>query len=279
MIRLFDNLTEKAAWLLSDDVWQEKTKHLQVSATPVGVDRWGMSPVVFRRFLSLGDWLYRNYFRVETTGVQKVPPGRALLIGNHSGQIAWDGLMVLVAMVREADPPRAVRSMAEKFLIHQPWLGTLTVRLGQITGLPENCKRLLEDEHLVMVFPEGARGVAKPWFQRYQLQQFGTGFMRLALETKTPIVPFAFVGGEEIMINLGNISPLAKLLGFPSFPILLTPLPLPAKCQLRFGEPLYFEGTGDEPDEEVEEMVYQVRAAIDSMIQNGLACRKSVFWG
>jgi 1-acyl-sn-glycerol-3-phosphate acyltransferase len=279
---MFESLLNTAGEALdrvADPVWEEKCHALELEAGSTGVDRWGMSPVVFRRFLVIANWLYVHYFRVQTLGVENVPPGRALLIGNHSGQIAWDGLMLLVALVREADPPRAVRSMAEKFLIRQPWLGTLCVRLGQVTGLPENGRRLLEEGHLVLVFPEGARGVAKPWSKRYRLQRFGTGFMRLALETDTPIVPFAFVGGEEIMINLANLPVLARILKFPSFPLLVTPLPLPSRCQLRFGEPMHFKGTGEESDAEVQEMVDQVRGSIDSMLQAGLAERKSVYFG
>ena len=279
---MFDAFTEVAGraldWI-ADDVWEENCSRLEVATSETGVDRWGMSPEVFRQALALANWLYVNYFRVHTTGIENVPAGRGLLIGNHSGQIAWDALMVIVAMVREAEPPRAVRSMAEKFLIRQPWLGTLCVRMGQVTGVPENGRRLLEEENLVMVFPEGARGVAKPWFQRYQLQRFGTGFMRLALETNTPIVPLAFVGGEEIMINLGNISSLARFLKFPSFPLLLTPLPLPSKCTLRFGEPMHFKGTGEETDQEVQAMVDEVRSSIDAMMRTGLAERKSIFFG
>jgi 1-acyl-sn-glycerol-3-phosphate acyltransferase len=279
---MFESLINAAGEALdriADPVWEEKCMRLQVETGSTGFDRWGMSLVVFRRFLAIANWLYTSYFRVQTQGIENVPPGRALLIGNHSGQIAWDGLMVLVAMVREAEPPRAVRSMAEKFLIRQPWLGTLCVRLGQVTGLPENGKRLLEEGHLVMVFPEGARGVSKSWFQRYRLQRFGTGFMRLALETDTPIVPFAFVGGEEIMINLGNLPYMARVLKFPSFPLLVTPLPLPSKCQLRFGEPMHFKGTGEESDAEVQAMVDEVRGSIETMVQSGLAERRSVYFG
>jgi 1-acyl-sn-glycerol-3-phosphate acyltransferase len=280
--RMFETLIRVAGStldLLTDSVWDEKCSRLQLEVGDTGVDRWGMSPEVFRRVLGLANWLHVNYFRVRTEGIENVPAGRVLLIGNHSGQVAWDGLMVIVSMVREGNPPRAVRSMAEKFLIRQTWLGTLCVRMGQVTGLPENGRRLLEEENAVMVFPEGARGVSKPWFQRYHLQRFGTGFLRLALETNTPIVPFAFVGGEEMMINLGNLPSLARILKFPSFPILLTPLPLPSKCSLRFGEPLHFQGTGEETDAEVQAMVEQVRGSIESMIEDGLAARKSIFFG
>jgi 1-acyl-sn-glycerol-3-phosphate acyltransferase len=279
MLSILNHVADQALQTIADERWKQQCARLKSQVSGTRVDHWGMSPEVYCRFLTLANWLYTTYFRVQTHGIENVPKGRALLIGNHSGQIAWDALMVLVAMVREADPPRPVRAMAEKFLIRQPWLGTLCVRLGQVTGIPENGRRLLEENNLVMVFPEGARGVAKPWSKRYRLERFGTGFLRLALETDTPVVPFAFVGGEEIMINLRNLPSLARVLSFPSFPLLVTPLPLPSKCSLHFGEPMHFKGTGREPDHEVLAMVEQVRASIQSMIQDSLAQRKSVFFG
>ncbi len=140
--------------------------------------------------------------------------------------------MIGVALLLEADPPRAIRSMVEKWVPSLPYVSTFMARVGQIVGTPENCRRLLEAEEAILVFPEGVRGIGKLWPQRYQLQDFGLGFMRLALETDTPIVPIAVVGAEEQAPALMDVKPLAKLLGFPSFPLTVTGLPLPAAHQV-----------------------------------------------
>ena len=155
-------------------------------------------------------------------------------------------------------------------------------RLGQITGTPENCRRLLRDEEAILVFPEGARGISKPFSKRYQSADFGKGFMRLALETDTPILPVAVIGAEEQAPAI-NIKPLARLLGAPSFPIVPYPpflpiIPLPVKYHLYFGEPLTFEGDSDDDEDVLQEKVRAVRNRLQSMIQMGLDERKHVFW-
>jgi len=246
-----------------------------------GFDKWGYSPALVRRSMSMLAWLYRRYWRVTCHGIDRIPAGRGLLIGNHSSQLAYDGLMVGTALFLEANPPRAVKAMIEKFFQHQPFVNVWMARTGQLTGLPENAVRLLEEDHLVMVFPEGARGGGKTVWKRYQLQGFGQGFMRLALRTRSPIIPFGFIGGEETCPSLVDLKPVAKLLGLPYAPVTPTvlPLPLPAKCSIHFGEPMHFEGTGDEEDEDILDKVEQVRAAVGQLIDEGLAARKGVFFG
>jgi 1-acyl-sn-glycerol-3-phosphate acyltransferase len=191
-----------------------------------------------------------------------------------------DGAMIGVAMMMEAHPPRAIRSMVEKWVPSLPYISTLFARSGQIVGTPENCRRLLESGEAILVFPEGARGISKLWPQRYQLQEFGLGFMRLALETNTPVVPVAVIGAEEQAPALVNVKPIAKLLGFPAFPLTPTglPFPLPTKYRLYFGDPLYFTGRPDDEDSELDKKVRTVKSAIQGMIQQGLKERKSVFW-
>jgi 1-acyl-sn-glycerol-3-phosphate acyltransferase len=191
-----------------------------------------------------------------------------------------DGAMIGVSLLLEADPPRAIRSMVEKWVPSLPYVSTFMARVGQIVGTPENCRRLLEAGEAILVFPEGQRGINKLWPQRYQLQEFGLGFMRLALETDTPIVPIAVVGAEEQAPALMDIKPLAKLLGFPAFPVTPTglPIPLPTKYRIYFGDPLYFTGRSDDEDSELDKKVRTVKAAIQGMLHQGLKERRSVFW-
>jgi 1-acyl-sn-glycerol-3-phosphate acyltransferase len=262
---------------------QERKQELQALARTE--NEYGVDPFGFNLDYSLAAvapllWLYRKYFRVETHGIEKIPRGRVLLISNHSGQLPLDGAMIGVAMMMEATPPRAIRSMVEKWVPTLPYISTLFARVGQIVGTPENCRRLLEADEAILVFPEGARGIAKLWPQRYQLQEFGLGFMRLALETNTPIVPVAVIGAEEQAPALLDIKPVAKLLGFPAFPITPTglPFPLPTKYRLYFGDPLYFTGRPDDEDTELDKKVRIVRTAIQGMIHQGLKERRSIFW-
>jgi 1-acyl-sn-glycerol-3-phosphate acyltransferase len=133
------------------------------------------------------------------------------------------------------------------------------------------------------VFPEGVRGISKPFDQRYQLTDFGLGFMRLALETKTPIVPVAVIGAEEQLPSIGNFGTLAKLFRMPSFPVipqlfLGMPFPLPVRYRLYFGEPLHFSGDPDDEDAVLEEKVWTVKTTIQGLIERGLRERKSIFF-
>jgi len=216
--------------------------------------------------------------------MDRVPRGRVLLVANHSGQLPVDGLLIGAAMFLDADPPRLIRSMVEKWTATIPFVGTFFQRVGQVVGVPENARRLLEHGEALMVFPEGARGISKPFWKRYELTDFGLGFMRLALETDTPIVPIAVVGGEEQYINVGNARRLAKLLQMPTFPVVpqwFVPgfqLPLPTKYRIHFGEPLHFTGDPDDEDAVIDKKVAIVRSTIQSMVNRGLKQRKGIFF-
>src|SRR5512146_1224740 len=193
-----------------------------------GVDPFGFNLDYSLAAIAPFVWLYKHYFRVETYGIEKLPKGRMLVVANHSGQLPFDAAMVGVAMLLEARPPRMIRSMVEKWVPTLPYVSTFMARVGQIVGTPENCRRLLEVGETILIFPEGVRGISKLWPQRYQLQEFGLGFMRLALETQTPVVPIAVVGAEE-QIPAVNLKGLARLVGAPALPLSMTPpfLPLP----------------------------------------------------
>jgi 1-acyl-sn-glycerol-3-phosphate acyltransferase len=262
--------------------FQERTKALTIRQNEYGFDSFGFDREKLKYGFVFARWLYRSYFRAETQGVENIPAaGRVLIIANHSGQLPFDGLVLGTALFLECNPPRMVRSMVEKFIPTLPFASYWLSRWGQITGTPENCRRLLEDEEAIMVFPEGAQGISKPFSKRYQLQRFGLGFMRLALETNTPIVPVAIVGAEE-QAPAVNIKPLARLLDMPAFPVVPYPpfvpiVPLPVKYRIYIGEVMRFTGDADDDDEVLEEKVRAVRNRIQSMIQLGLKERTGVF--
>jgi len=240
-----------------------------------GVDPFGFSPEHFKYAAALAKLIYDHYFRVEDFGIDNLPDGRMLLIGNHSGQLPFDAAMVISSVFLHAPQPRVVRAMVERWVPSLPFVSYLFLRFGQIVGDPDSCRRLLEADEAVLVFPEGARGINKLWTERYQLKPFSRGFMRLALATDTPIVPVAVIGAEEQALALWDLKPLAKLLAMPAFPITptLLPLPLPTKYRIYFGEPLHFEGDPDEDDETIERKVHQVVTTIQRMIEEGLRAR------
>jgi 1-acyl-sn-glycerol-3-phosphate acyltransferase len=238
-----------------------------------GYDPFGVSRDALRTSMRWLGWLYRHYFRVSCQGLGHLPQtGRAMLVGNHSGGYAIDAGMVIAACFFELDPPRLAHGMADRFLNRLPFASRMASRSGQLTGSPEQARRLLADDRLLLVFPEGALGTAKLFRDRYTLRPFTTGFARLALEMQAPVIPFAFFGGGEAVPTVANLVRLGKLLGLPYLPVTpyLLPLPLPVRAQIRFGAPLRLEGTGSERREVLELQVQRVRDAVDGLLQSRL---------
>jgi 1-acyl-sn-glycerol-3-phosphate acyltransferase len=266
---------------------EERIQKIPTRLNEYGFDQFGLEPAAARSQLLLSALLYRYYFRVETRGIEKVPSGRVLLISNHAGQLPFDGMMLGVAMLLEAQPPRIARGMGEYWIPQLPFVGVAAIRSGSMVGTPENCAQMLEADECVMVFPEGVRGMNKLFRDRYQLQRFGQGFVRLALETETPIVPVGIVGSEEQQPGLANLPRLGRLLGMPAFPLTLGfpwlgplgILPLPVKYRIYFGDPIRFEGSPTEEDASIETKVNQVRDAIQALLQRGREERKGIFRG
>ena len=282
-------LDEVGGWLgeWGDTKWEERVVSSAThNLNDFGYDSFGMSPAFIRKVIPLIRFLYRVYFRVQSQGTWSIPPGRVMLVGNHGGQIPVDGMMVGGAVALDADPPRIIRSMVERWVPTLPFVSTFMSRCGQVLGDPANSRYLLEQDEAILVFPEGVKGISKTWKDRYQLQDFGNGFMRLALEMKTPIVPVATVGLEEAVPALHNSRFLAKLFGAPSFPI--TPtfpwifplgiLPYPVKIHVDFGEPMMFKGHHDDEDEVIDAKVDEVKAVIQGMLDDRVA-RRGKFLG
>lgn len=256
---------------------EERIHRLDLPFDEFGIDPYGISKKHLRAVCRVVEPIYRHYFSVTVHGIENVPGrGRAILVGNHSGGVALDGAMVIASMFLDKDPPRLAQGMVEKFIGKIPFFSILTSRTGQFVGVPEHAERLLEDDRLLLVFPEGARGTAKLWRERYSLVDFGTGFMRLALKTKSPIIPFGFLGGGDAIPTVANLYRLGKVFGVPYVPITpwIAPLPLPIKLEVVYGEPLIFEGTGREDDETVSGYVEQVKTAIASLLSRGRKARR-----
>ena len=285
LIELKEQLLEFLQKPLGVDI-KEKMKLIPTRLNEYGYDYFGFNPEYAKWAAIIMAYVYKYYFRVEMHGVENLPKGRVLLISNHSGQIPIDATMIATGALLEPEIPRVLRSMVERWAVTLPFVYTFFTRCGQVVGDPDNARYLLNDDEALLVFPEGTKGINKLWYQRYQLQRFGLGFMRLALETNTPIVPVAVIGAEEQAPSLYNATFLAKLTSSPAFPItptwpLLGPigmLPYPVKYRIYFGQPLQFSGDPNDEDIVIEKKVREVRKAIKSMITYGIKDRKHIFY-
>ena len=271
---------------LVDDETMARLDELDENLSEYGYDPFGFSPEFARKVLIVSGWLYRKYFRVQTTGIDNIPDGPVLLIANHSGQIPIDGMMIVTSCLLDKTRPRMVRSMVERWVPTLPFVSWVLARAGQIVGTRDNFRRVVGQGSAILVFPEGVVGINKTFDKAYELQRFGFGFMRLALENGLPIVPVAVVGAEEQAPSFYNLKGVARLVGAPAFPITPTfpwlgplgMLPLPSRYHIYFGEALCFEGQPDDEDKAIAERVDEVKAAIQALLDEGVAARESIYF-
>ena len=282
---------DTARELLSTDYYLRKWGKLGMRNRSEEVDDFGFDPVYEKKVLPFFNFLYEKYFRVECEGIDKIPDaGRCLLVANHSGTLPYDGAMIKTAVTREHAKQRRVRWLAEDFLFHFPFLGSFMHRIGAVRACQENAERLLRQDALVAVFPEGSKGIGKLFKERYRLQRFGRGgFIKLCLRTGTPILPVAVVGAEETNPMLFRVEYLSQVLGLPYIPVTPTfPLfgvagliPAPTKWRIVFGDAVTFEGYGPEAAEDeilVGRLAERVRGTIQAMLDRAIGTRRSVWF-
>jgi 1-acyl-sn-glycerol-3-phosphate acyltransferase len=235
--------------------------------------------------------LYQRWFRVEVRGLENVPDeGGALVVANHSGTVALDAVMTQLALLDDHPAHRHLRMLGANLVFQMPFVGELSRKGGHTLACVPDAERLLNSGELVGVWPEGFKGIGKPFGERYKLQRFGRGgFVSAALTTGVPIIPTAIVGAEEIYPMIGNARLLARMLGLPYFPLTPTfpwlgPLglvPLPSKWVIEFGEPIatdgFPEGAADDPML-VFNLTDQVRETIQQTLYRLLVQRRSVFF-
>jgi 1-acyl-sn-glycerol-3-phosphate acyltransferase len=255
------------------------------------IDEFGHDPDLVEHVLApLLRPLYRHWWRVETRGLEHVPDsGPALVVGNHAGTLPFDAMMVALALLDEHPAHRTLRMLAADLAFDLPVVAPLARKSGNTLACAEDATRLLEAGELVGVWPEGYKGLGKPYRERYQLQRFGRGgFVEVALRTGAPIVPVAVVGSEEIYPMLANLRRLARLLGLPYFPVTPTfpalgplgAIPLPSKWVIEFCPPIETAGLG--PEAMLDPMVLfdltdQVRDTIQQTIHRNLLERGGTF--
>lgn len=236
--------------------------------------------------------VYEKWFRIEVSGAENLPSdGSALVVANHAGVVPIDGVMLGVAVHDRTPNNRILRSLAADLVFETPVISTLARKAGHTLACNPDAERLLRNGELTAVFPEGFKGIGKPYADRYKLQRFGRGgFVSAALRTGAPIVPCSIVGSEEIYPKIGDVKILARLLGLPYFPVtplfpLLGPIgliPLPTKWHITFGEPIETEPYGAAAAEDpmtVFELTDQVRETIQQTLYRVLAGRRNIFLG
>jgi 1-acyl-sn-glycerol-3-phosphate acyltransferase len=254
-------------------------------------DEWGFDEEFAEAVYPFFQFLYEVWWRVEVDGVLNVPShGRALLVSNHAGALfPFDASMILGAIMNEHPLPRWSRFMVLDWAFALPFISTFMRRVGGVPASSHNALRLLEQDELVMAFPEGAKGTGKPFSERYRLQRFGRGgFVEVALRAGAPIVPVAVVGSEEIYPKLADAAPVARAIGAPFVPITPTfpwlgPLgliPLPSKWRIEFCEPLDLSEHGPDAAEDrrvVFDIAEQVQETIQEKLYENLVKRGSAF--
>jgi len=255
-----------------------------------GEDEWGYDGEFADAVEPLAAFLYERWWRVHVEGAHKVPAhGRALMAANHAGILPWDGVMVSMAIMREHPLPRQPRFLVLDWAFRLPWVSVAMRKVGGVAASPHNALRLLEQDELVAVFPEGVKGAGKPYGERYRMQRFGRGgFVEVALRAGAPIVPVAVVGSEEIYPKVGEAPALARLVGAPYFP--LTPtfpwlgplgaIPLPSRWRIEFCEPIETASFGPDAVEDralVLSLAEQVRETIQQKVLENVVKRGPAF--
>ena len=246
------------------------------------VDPYGRDPRLVEDLEPLAKLLYTHYWRVTVQGAVHVPEGPVLLVANHAGVMPFDGPVLQQVLTRERPDLNEARWLVEDQIFHAPFFGTLFNRLGALRACPQNARRLLSEQRPVIVFPEGAQGLGKPYRERGQLKRFGRGgFVKIALRARVPIVPVAIVGSEETSPLMARLP--GSIFGLGYIPVTpLGPLPLPARWMVRFGEPLNLDGAGPDDADNlpvVQRLSERTRDSIQGMREALLRERGGAWFG
>ncbi len=255
------------------------------------VDDFGYDPELAREILlPIASKMFETYFRIRTLGITRIPPeGPALVVANHSGTVALDAAVLQSIIAKQHPQGRPLRNVGADLVFQLPFVGPLARKTGNVLACDEDTYELLRRGELVGVFPEGYKGVGKGWRERYRLQRFGRGgFMEVALRARVPIIPVAIVGAEEAYPMIGNAKGLARMLGYPYFPItptfpLLGPLgavPLPSRWLIEFGEPIPMDTYPEDAADDkmlVFDLADEIRDRIQQMLYKNLRLRGGAF--
>lgn len=239
-------------------------------------DPWGFNLDLCEKSFRTLFPLYRSYFKVRVFGQEHIQDEPYIVVSNHTGQLPIDAMLLTMAFIMDIASPRVLRAMVERFLAQFPFLGDFTAQAGSILGDRANCEFLIENGESILVFPEGVRGIAKNTKDHYKLQPFSQGFYRIALQKKTPILPIAVIGAEEMFPFVFHSKKLAKLLSVPALPLTANLFPLPSPIDIHIGKPITIPEhlTADTPEKEIKENVLIIESQIKELIKNGLEHRR-----
>ncbi|NIA26214.1 MAG: hypothetical protein GWP04_11685 [Gammaproteobacteria bacterium] len=280
------DVTVPALGRLGFDTWPALIRHLLLAS--YDIDALGLDPVVAEMVWHLGNYLYYDYFRVDVSGIDRVPvTSPAVLAANHGGAaLPYDGFMLSLAVANESVVPRRLRVVATEIFNMLPALSHLYRKAGAAFAAPEDARWVLDHGHLLGVFPEGVRGFQKPISEAYRLRRFGRGgFVQLAMKTGAPIVPVAIVGSEEVHPALFTSRKLAQLvrLAFPEqrideMAVWLNPIPLPVHWRIHFLAPVDPGPATEHPDRmAILEIAEHIRGTIQTEIDRILTMRTTIF--
>jgi 1-acyl-sn-glycerol-3-phosphate acyltransferase len=245
-----------------------------------GFDVFGLHPPALARWVSASAPLYERYFRVTSHGAENIPAtGPAILVANHSGVLPVDGAMLCLDVLRRTDPPRIPRPIADHFVPRLPIVATAFARCGVVSGTRANVRYLLEQGELLALWPEGVAGVAKPFRDRYHLQDWRVGFAEHAIRHRAAIVPVAIIGAEESWPLAARLR--LKAFGAPYWPIPFVPVPLPTHYLIHYGTPIHLDRghialDADDPDV-VTAAAQRVRQALQQLIDDARMVRRGLF--
>lgn len=255
------------------------------------VDEFGFDLEAFASWIPLFRFCYEDYFKVELRGVENIPgEGRGILVGNHSGLLPLDAAMMTIGMFDFHHSPRRIRYLITDWFFHLPFFGEWMKKTGQVRGTLVNAEKLLSNEELIGIYPEGIRGVGKPFSDRYRLIDFHPGFVKLAIATQSPLIPVATIGGDEIFPNFSNVKAVSQFLKFPFFPLtpgfpwLPFPLwitPLPIRWLVNVHKPIDFGYPAEKASDRklvrrlAREVQYEIQRDLNKLFKE----RKTVFTG
>jgi 1-acyl-sn-glycerol-3-phosphate acyltransferase len=256
-------------------------------------DEFGFNLKTFASWEPLFRFCFEDYFKVQVQGLENIPgQGKALLVGNHSGLLPLDGAMITMALCNAHPSPRRVRYLVSDWFFTVPGLSQWISETGQVRGSIENAHKLLNNEELVGIYPEGLRGVGKTFRERYRMHDFHPGFVQLSIATQTPIIPIATIGGDEIFPNFTNLKSIARLLKMPFFPVTLAfpwlpfpaPfIPLPIKWLINIHKPIDLGYPPDKAHDKklVLTIAREIQYDLQRVLNSQLRQRKSMFskWG
>lgn len=279
---------------LITDESRDRFDRIRINDLGFGYDPFGLNKEAMLRAYTVMQPLYEKYFRVESYGIENLPTdGPCIIASNHTGGLPIDAAMIGLDILNKMHPPRLMRAVIDHFVGGMPYVGLFLSRAGQVIGTRRNFEYLLNEKEMVTVFPEGSKGIVKPFVERYRCRKWNIGFMELHLLHKAPLIPVAVVGAEEQMPILQENKWIGKPLSVPEVPITLNTLlslvlgpgmalPFPTKYRIYYGEPIEFykdfgSSTVRSP-EMIRELANEVKERVQRMIVKGLAEREGIFY-